>query len=134
GGVHAQLGSLMSVYSVKRCNASGFTFVFFQAEDGIRAATVTGVQTCALPISPFAGSVPRHDIDTLPANGGGQRWIYSDPAQPFQIGRASCRERVEGAGSAGHVKKRAIGETSRTGHQRSVCVTDERKMQTARVL
>src|SRR6266542_1092859 len=26
-------------------------FFFFQAEDGIRAATVTGVQTCALPIS-----------------------------------------------------------------------------------
>src|SRR5207245_6102317 len=25
-------------------------FRFFQAEDGIRAATVTGVQTCALPI------------------------------------------------------------------------------------
>src|SRR5207245_6638375 len=27
-------------------------FFFFQAEDGIRDATVTGVQTCALPISP----------------------------------------------------------------------------------
>src|SRR6266853_1250860 len=27
-------------------------FVFFQAEDGIRDLTVTGVQTCALPISP----------------------------------------------------------------------------------
>src|SRR5207245_8251132 len=26
---------------------------FFQAEDGIRDATVTGVQTCALPISDF---------------------------------------------------------------------------------
>src|SRR6266498_534435 len=26
-------------------------FFFFQAEDGIRAADVTGVQTCALPIS-----------------------------------------------------------------------------------
>src|SRR5438128_10240840 len=26
-------------------------FFFFQAEDGIRDATVTGVQTCALPIS-----------------------------------------------------------------------------------
>src|SRR3989337_4150438 len=25
-------------------------FFFFQAEDGIRAATVTGVQTCGLPI------------------------------------------------------------------------------------
>src|SRR6267143_4385659 len=27
-----------------------FFFFFFQAEDGIRAGTVTGVQTCALPI------------------------------------------------------------------------------------
>src|SRR5207245_4075672 len=26
------------------------TYFFFQAEDGIRDATVTGVQTCALPI------------------------------------------------------------------------------------
>src|SRR6267143_2738046 len=29
-----------------------FFFFFFQAEDGIRDGTVTGVQTCALPISP----------------------------------------------------------------------------------
>src|SRR2546430_9948128 len=28
-------------------------FFFFQAEDGIRDLTVTGVQTCALPISGF---------------------------------------------------------------------------------
>src|SRR6266852_6938131 len=28
-----------------------YCFFFFQAEDGIRGATVTGVQTCALPIS-----------------------------------------------------------------------------------
>src|SRR2546430_4374428 len=28
-----------------------FFFFFFQAEDGIRVLTVTGVQTCALPIS-----------------------------------------------------------------------------------
>src|SRR5438128_12275888 len=27
------------------------SYFFFQAEDGIRCATVTGVQTCALPIS-----------------------------------------------------------------------------------
>src|SRR6266542_5254434 len=31
-------------------------FFFFQAEDGIRDATVTGVQTCALPI--WAGDLP----------------------------------------------------------------------------
>src|SRR3989337_3586908 len=34
--------------------SGGHTFVFFlQAEVGIRYATVTGVQTCALPISAF---------------------------------------------------------------------------------
>src|SRR2546428_4076670 len=31
------------------------SFFFFQAEDGIRDLIVTGVQTCALPISPRAG-------------------------------------------------------------------------------
>src|SRR2546422_11653366 len=29
-----------------------FVFFFFQAEDGIRDVAVTGVQTCALPLSP----------------------------------------------------------------------------------
>src|SRR2546422_1423807 len=33
-----------------------FFFFFFQAEDGIRDVAVTGVQTCALPISPSARS------------------------------------------------------------------------------
>src|SRR5258707_6538764 len=32
-------------------------FFFFQAEDGIRDIGVTGVQTCALPISTMASSV-----------------------------------------------------------------------------
>src|SRR2546430_2380684 len=32
-----------------------YFFFFFQAEDGIRDLTVTGVQTCALPISPVTG-------------------------------------------------------------------------------
>src|SRR5207237_4458519 len=31
-------------------------FFFFQAEDGIRDSSVTGVQTCALPISPLSPS------------------------------------------------------------------------------
>src|SRR6266481_3004087 len=33
-----------------------FAFFFFQAEDGIRDGTVTGDQTCALPIWPDLGS------------------------------------------------------------------------------
>src|SRR5207248_166471 len=35
---------------------SMFFILFFQAEDGIRDRTVTGVQTCALPISSNQGS------------------------------------------------------------------------------
>src|SRR6266481_4463439 len=33
------------------CHIRAIVFFFFQAEDGIRDGTVTGVQTCALPIS-----------------------------------------------------------------------------------
>src|SRR5690606_39999509 len=38
---------------------SCFVFFFFQAEDGIRDFHVTGVQTCALPISqtPVSGEI-----------------------------------------------------------------------------
>src|SRR6266496_3202499 len=39
---------------------SFFFFFFFQAEDGIRDLYETGVQTCALPISPqYLGELPR---------------------------------------------------------------------------
>src|SRR5688572_31992385 len=47
-----------------------FFFFFFQAEDGIRDLTVTGVQTCALPICiaacrrrlPFSPAPPARSI------------------------------------------------------------------------
>src|SRR2546430_4253677 len=46
-------------------HCSVYLFFFFQAEDGIRDLTVTGVQTCALPISNHAEEV----LDVvLPAN------------------------------------------------------------------
>src|SRR5437763_12902275 len=35
-----------------------FFFFFFQAEDGIRDTSVTGVQTCALPISIEKSAIP----------------------------------------------------------------------------
>src|SRR5688572_33449689 len=46
---------------------------FFHAEDGIRALTVTGVQTCALPIS-FAGhaAAAALDFEFEPATRAGQ--------------------------------------------------------------
>src|SRR6266511_4649161 len=42
------------------------TFFFFQAEDGIRDFHVTGVQTCALPISPHATvTFPEGEVELL---------------------------------------------------------------------
>src|SRR5256886_4629913 len=47
--------------SIKMDDSSIFLyfFFFFQAEDGIRDLTVTGVQTCALPISARAAQAGR---------------------------------------------------------------------------
>src|SRR5439155_13529555 len=73
--------------------------VFFQAEDGIRDGHVTGVQTCALPISKAADSqTVRQEIRLWTAAVLRQR--PEEPLQPVplgqvhEIGRASCRERV----------------------------------------
>src|SRR2546425_4401215 len=49
------VSSRVSRYTLLRAHSLVlfFFFFFFQAEDGIRDKLVTGVQTCALPISPF---------------------------------------------------------------------------------
>src|SRR5207248_4120570 len=43
-------------------------FFFFQAEDGIRDRTVTGVQTCALPISLYFWIFPNLMLNIYPDN------------------------------------------------------------------
>src|SRR5256884_4961144 len=40
---------------IRDCSVDHCSFFFFQAEDGIRDVAVTGVQTCALPISLTVG-------------------------------------------------------------------------------
>src|SRR5256886_9268827 len=89
-------------------------FFFFQAEDGIRDLTVTGVQTCALPICPPPPDSARAAafLDTLEERTFHYFWdltntqngltpdrapspsFSSIAAVGFEIGRASCRERV----------------------------------------
>src|SRR2546430_10849688 len=86
---------------------------FFQAEDGIRDLTVTGVQTCALPIFLIDGQVVGKTPVVLDNISAGEHLVevkqtgYLDAKQPFhldggeqkilaadlKIGRASCRER-----------------------------------------
>src|SRR5205809_4536231 len=65
-----------------------FFFFFFQAEDGIRDVAVTGVQTCALPISrsgpiPPARGTPRTE-EGIPMNSQAQFWVETVALwQPF---------------------------------------------------
>src|SRR5437763_14116210 len=42
-------------------------FFFFQAEDGIRDTSVTGVQTCALPICRSTPSTSRNTVTIKPS-------------------------------------------------------------------
>src|SRR5205085_6724958 len=72
---------------------------FFQAEDGIRDLTVTGVQTCALPISTRAALCGPPQTATVRTGRRGSPaartpQVVSGSARA-KIGRASCREREE---------------------------------------
>src|SRR5690606_40509615 len=100
----------------------GECYFFFQAEDGIRDFHVTGVQTCALPISlgramlrlinPTAGKIEYNGIDLTSKPRRELRELRRDIQIVFQdpyssqIGRASCRERGEAAGPASAVHER----------------------------
>src|SRR5690606_40157832 len=94
---------------------------FFQAEDGIRDFHVTGVQTCALPISRCwtnSTDCPKYGLRCIPfrkpsttcrafssslaireiASGCKnllESWVTCQLAFLREIGRASCRERVQ---------------------------------------
>src|SRR2546429_6633390 len=57
-------------------------FFFFQAEDGIRDVAVTGVQTCALPISQetlaqFMSAVKANDLERMRTLWGSERGLAS---------------------------------------------------------
>src|SRR5436305_14659991 len=84
-------------------------FFFFQAEDGIRDADVTGVQTCALPIWIRDELSPRVAVSLMaqyyPTNvaGTNQRYVLLSRRK---IGRASCRERVENSVVVASLKKK----------------------------
>src|SRR5947208_4043880 len=106
---------------ISRSFIASIVFFFFQAEDGIRDDLVTGVKTCALPISPHTqarsplsqslSDVPKisygaksteRPVATLPASTSAERITpkvglqnaaYDGRPSASEIGRASCRER-----------------------------------------
>src|SRR5437762_4019138 len=106
-----------------------FLFFFFQAEDGIRDTSVTGVQTCALPISIIKmkpatlsavrrGDAPKGDVlgtartaGILAAKRTSELIPLCHPLR-LKIGRASCRERAESSGGDVAAKKKRMGRES----------------------
>src|SRR2546422_1176923 len=74
-----------------------FFFFFFQAEDGIRDVAVTGVQTCALPISSSGGTArssgPPLSWGGRPAGSGAPGHAWREPRGPRARARAGACER-----------------------------------------
>src|SRR5690348_18498618 len=103
-------------------------FFFFQAEDGKRDGRVTGVQTCDLPIFQVVAATavevsPAATVKPLPKCINGLKILKDDGCQLNgnfiynnfigkaaieEIGRASCRERVESAVVVGVVKRKVV--------------------------
>src|SRR2546430_6419412 len=87
-------------------------FFFFQAEDGIRDLTVTGVQTCALPISEgqLSGEAAR-DVPRLADEGVEQR----QHTEVHQEGRGKDQRKHEADGQQPPVQQRS--EERRVGKE-----------------
>src|SRR5260370_24849835 len=101
--------SKKTAYGLSSCLV--YFFFFFQAEDGIRDSSVTGVQTCALPISSEVQIGKIRARSRIGGNDDGSRpgvvasaegcWKCDEARRndrsqlrEKEIGRASCRERV----------------------------------------
>src|SRR2546430_8909791 len=88
-------------------------FFFFQAEDGIRDLTVTGVQTCALPICVPDGVTPDLSATGLPEDST----VTFTPATSLGLGAPSFNMHVKigpdtPAGEIGRGAGRGRGEIS----------------------
>src|SRR2546430_7915175 len=70
-------------------------WVLFQAEDGIRDLTVTGVQTCALPISAASvlGAIDKSKYEVVPIGITKEgRWLTSAEAEKLLNGKTPEHE------------------------------------------
>src|SRR5438046_4925948 len=100
-------------------------FFFFQAEDGIRDWSVTGVQTCALPICRESGG-------THPARPCPSAWVGHPSGEVFAgrenwHGLSSPRHEVAAqnvfaemeylSGTAARSEERRVGKECRTGRE-----------------
>src|SRR2546422_8136309 len=96
-------------------------FFFFQAEDGIRDVAVTGVQTCALPISctynitrrAAASGSPKLARRRACAGGGGGRSAAAGGAGWRVLCQVSCAARLSPSANHAHGGTKARARASR---------------------
>src|SRR5438876_9266038 len=85
-------------------------FFFFQAEDGIRDGRVTGVQTCALPISYFHGLLADASQDSPRAQNHALNGFELAQQGKLKEAEAELRQAVELARS----EERRVGKECRS--------------------
>src|SRR5258706_1047001 len=94
----------------RKCRDIPLIRFFFQAEDGIRDWSVTGVQTCALPISRLskgiATGIQAFDAVAQSTKATNMYRLFPFDKKNEKIGRASCRERVKISVVAVSLKKK----------------------------
>src|SRR2546427_7328056 len=87
-------------------------FFFFQAEDGIRDLTVTGVQTCALPI---LIKIDRSFIQAMDKDAGAAAIVEATLALSRRLGLEVVAEGVETTEQFLHLQQRS--EERRVGKE-----------------
>src|SRR2546429_5786611 len=103
-------------------DVAGSVFLFFQAEDGIRDVAVTGVQTCALPISvaicqPAPFWPVRQRCSMMPSSRSAQ--LESTPQWP-RPSRASGSRRRRINSVTGRSEERRVGKSVDLGGRRII--------------
>src|SRR3712207_8475125 len=90
-------------------------FFFFQAEDGIRDIGVTGVQTCALPISERHPALEREGVDALRAVGRRRVDDEEDGLEAVEALRLGERGRLHHVPAVGvRSEERRVGKECRS--------------------
>src|SRR2546430_6419384 len=98
---------------VWRVASIGLYVFFFQAEDGIRDLTVTGVQTCALPIFPATVFVAGTKQVLVPQREAFYRQIVAQTATLPNVRSASLVLTAIGV-SSGRSEERRVGKECRS--------------------
>src|SRR5205823_8811811 len=88
-------------------------FFFFQAEDGIRDKLVTGVQTCALPISPAEADATRRARRCAAGDAAAAVGLACAAVKPDDVTHVRLRHLLGESRSCQRSEERRVGKECR---------------------